>query len=50
LDIHVISAPPVTVKVPALADAITAKEPQRAEQPTLVNLFILLFAFPYLKR
>jgi hypothetical protein len=36
---------------PALADEIAAREPQRAEQPTLVNLFIIYFLpFSYLKR
>jgi hypothetical protein len=37
------SAPPVTVSVPAFADTIAARDPQRAEQPTLVNLFIFYF-------
>jgi hypothetical protein len=29
---------------------IAARDPQRAEQPTLVNLFIFTLPFSYLKR
>jgi hypothetical protein len=40
------STPPVAVRSPALAAEIAARDPQRAEKPTLVNLFIIfLFAF-----
>jgi hypothetical protein len=49
-DTHVKSAPPVTVRSPALAAEIAARDPQRAEQPTLVNLFIFTLPFSYLKR
>jgi hypothetical protein len=45
------SAPPVTVSSPALAAEIAARDPQRAEKPTLVNLFIIYFLpFSKLKR
>jgi hypothetical protein len=37
------SAPPVTVNPPAEAAEIAARDPQSAEQPTFVNLFILSF-------
>ena len=40
---HVMSTPPVTVRSPALADEIVAREPQSADKPTLVNLFIIYF-------
>ena len=40
-------APPVTDRSPAFATEIAAKELQRAEQPTLVNLFIIYLSLPY---
>jgi hypothetical protein len=39
------STPPVTVRSPALAVEIAAREPHNAEKPTFVNLFIYVFAF-----
>jgi hypothetical protein len=44
-DIHDVSTPPVTVKSPALAAEIAAREPHNAEQPILVILFMFLYAF-----
>jgi hypothetical protein len=44
------SAPPDTVSSPALAAEIAARDPQRAEQPYLVSLFIFYLPFSKLKR
>jgi hypothetical protein len=40
------STPPVTVISPALADETAAKDPHKADKPTLVNLFMFFYAFP----
>jgi hypothetical protein len=39
------SAPPVTVISPAFAAEIVAREPHKADKPTLVNLFIFFMPF-----
>ena len=45
------STPPVIVNSPAFADEIVARDPQSAEKPTFVNLFMCLLPFSnYLKR